>query len=62
MIGIKYGAPYLSKHLKETDDFIAVERWILPELTNFLDSINPDFYAHCICDKRIPIEPENRTR
>lgn len=29
---------------------------------NFLDSINSDFNAYGICDKRIPIEPENRTR
>ena len=57
-----YGTPYLSELLNDTDVFIAVEHWLLPEQISFLDSINSDFKAYGICDTRIPIEPENRTR
>lgn len=42
---------YLSKLLNDTDDFITVEHWLLPEHMHFLDSINPDFYAYGICVK-----------
>lgn len=60
--GIMYGTPYLSELLNNTDVFIVVEHWLLPEQISFVESIHPNFYSYGICDKRIPIEPENRTR
>lgn len=57
-----YGTSYLSELLNDTDVFIAVEHWLLPEQISFRDPINFDFKAYGICDTSIPIEPENRTR